>query len=158
MGRTLHRVAWELRPAAIDDLGVTAALANYTSEWSSRSGIEVDLHRTDRSLCGVPDEVRTTVFRVVQEALTNVVKHAAGATAVSIVIDRTDALLQLTIEDNGQGFDPAAIETGALRGLGLAGMRERLSLIQGELAIESSAGVGTSIFVRIKLPGSKAIA
>ena len=75
----------------------------------------------------------------------------AGATAVSIVIDRTDALLRLTIEDNGQGFDPAAAAT-------LAGMRERLSFIRGELAIESSARVGTSLFVRIKLQGPRVIA
>ena len=87
-----------------------------------------------------------------QEALTNVAKHAAGASAVSVVIDRADTTLQLTIEDNGQGIDgSSAAQKRRGGGLGLAGVRERLTLIGGELELESSAGAGTTIFARIPL-------
>jgi signal transduction histidine kinase len=152
MGKTLHRVAFELRPTSINELGLTAALTNYTSEWSARCGIEVDFHCADGSLERLSEEVSTTVYRVVQEALTNVLKHAATATAVSIISSRTQTMLRLTIEDDGGGFDPAAIgPPGRFNGLGLAGMRERLSLIGGELEVESSADSGTTIFIRIRL-------
>jgi two-component system, NarL family, sensor histidine kinase UhpB len=161
MGRTLHRVAWELRPASINELGLTAALANYASEWSVQSGIEVDFHCSDPDLDRHSEEIRTTLYRVVQEALTNVVKHAAGATAASITINRTGSVLRLVIEDNGAGFDPSALgrhSANALGGLGLAGMRERLSLIGGELKVESSVELGTTIFVRIELQPQEAMA
>jgi two-component system, NarL family, sensor histidine kinase UhpB len=152
MSHTLHRVAWELRPGSIDELGMRAALDDYTTEWSARSGIATDFHCAADDLIGLSNEVRTTIYRVVQEALTNVAKHARGATSVSIIVNRFDALLQLTIEDDGCGFDQSAKRGDSpLGGLGLAGMRERLSLIGGELAIESSPGAGTTIFVRIKL-------
>jgi len=160
MGRNLHRVAWELRPASIDELGLTAALANYASEWSAQSGIDIDFHCGDLGLDGHSEEVRTTLYRVVQEALTNIVKHAAGATAASITIDRANSILRLTIEDNGNGFDPMPINNhsgNVFSGLGLAGMRERLSLIGGELKIESSVGVGSTIFVRIELQRQRAM-
>jgi two-component system, NarL family, sensor histidine kinase UhpB len=161
MGRTLHRVAWELRPASINELGLTAALANYASEWSAQSGIEVDFHCSDPGLDRHPEEIRTTLYRVVQEALTNIVKHAAGATAGSITINRTDSVLRLVIEDNGAGFDSSALgqhSANALGGLGLAGMRERLSLIGGELKVESSVALGTTIFVCIELQPQGAMA
>jgi signal transduction histidine kinase len=154
MGRNLHRVAWELRPASINELGLTAALSNYASEWSAQSGIEVDFHCGEAGLDGHSEEVRTTLYRVVQEALTNIARHAAGATAASITINRANSILRLTIEDDGGGFDSMSINKhsgNAFGGLGLAGMRERLSLIGGELEIESSVGVGTTIFVRIEL-------
>jgi two-component system sensor histidine kinase UhpB len=153
MGRNLHRVAWELRPASINELGLTAALSNYASEWSAQSGIEVDFHCGDSGLDGHSEEVRTTLYRVVQEALTNIARHAAGATTASITINRANSILRLTIEDDGNGFDSMSgnKHSGkAFSGLGLAGMRERLSLIGGELEIESSVGVGTTIFVRIE--------
>jgi signal transduction histidine kinase len=154
VGQTLHHVAWELRPASIDELGLENAVANYIAEWSRQYGIEVDFHRSGATLDGISDEISTTLYRVVQEALTNVIKHAGSATAVSIVVERTSERLCLTIEDNGRGFDvvessfQATIRQG---GLGLAGMRERLTLIGAELEIESSIGVGTTIFARIPL-------
>jgi PAS domain S-box-containing protein len=159
MGKTLHRVAWELRPASIDELGLSSALTNYVADWSAQVGIEADFHCRDTRLDLLPEEVRTTVYRVVQEALTNIAKHATGTTAVSVVLDRSEGILRLTIEDDGHGFDPASPNERDRRGgLGIAGMRERLALIGGELVVESSVGVGTTIFARVPLEHERLIA
>ena len=152
IGKVLHRVAWELRPASIDELGLASALNNYVSEWGAQYDIEVDFYSGgDSKLNELSDEARTTIFRVAQEGLTNVAKHARGATSVSVVIELVNAMIQLVIEDNGCGFNTsAAVEhPDNHRGFGLAGMRERLSLLSGELEIESSIGAGTTIFARI---------
>ncbi len=155
MGKSLHHVAWELRPASIDELGLASALASYVSEWSEQYGIEADFHCRDAKLDELPEEMRTTIYRIVQEGLNNIAKHASETTTISVVIDRADAILQLTIEDNGGGFDVASqTELAGIRWrgrLGLAGMRERLSLIGGYLEIDSSIGIGTTIFVRIPI-------
>ncbi len=155
MGKALHRVAHELRPASIDELGLASALSTYISDWSAQFSIEADFHCRDRHIDDLPDDVRTTLYRVVQEALTNIAKHAPDASSVSIVLDRSDTTLQLTIEDDGRGFDPnAASEPGKRKkgaGLGHAGMRERLALIGGELEIESTVGLGTTIYARVPL-------
>jgi signal transduction histidine kinase len=160
MGKALHHVAWELRPASFDELGMASALADYISDWSERYDIAADFHCRDAKVDELSEEVRTTIYRVVQEALTNVNKHAPEARSISVVIDRSDATLRLTIEDDGGGFDPASKEPGNERrgGLGHAGMRERLALIGGQLEIESSAGVGTTLFVRIPLVVHEAVA
>ena len=159
MGKTLHRVAWELRPASIDELGLTSALSNYVSEWSRQYAIEADFLCRDPSLDQIAEEKRTAIYRIVQEALTNVAKHAAGVTEVSVVIDRAETTLQLTIEDNGRGIDGnSAAHARRGGGLGLAGVRERLTLIGGELELESSAGAGTTIFARIPLDNERLIA
>jgi two-component system sensor histidine kinase UhpB len=163
IGKSLHRIARELRPASIDELGLNSALANYVAEWSQQFGIVADFHRGDVDLDALTDEKRTAIYRIVQEALTNVAKHAREATSVSVLVGRSGSTLQLTIEDNGRGFDATAPSgnSGAhgglsgsqsgRRGLGVAGMRERLALIGGELEIESSSGIGTTVFARIPL-------
>jgi signal transduction histidine kinase len=137
---TIHHISTELRPAAIDGLGLANALANH-------------FHNGDSMLDDLPDETRITVYRIVGEALANVSKHAESATAVSIVISRERSRLQIAVEDNGCGFDTALPDRGTGRfpgaGLGLAGLRERLLLLGGELEIESSAGLGTTIFARL---------
>jgi signal transduction histidine kinase len=154
IGKTLHRVAWELRPASIDELGLASALANYIFEWSAQYRIEADFHCGEPGLDRLPEEIRTTIYRVVQEGLTNIAKHARQPAGVSIVIERVGATLRLLIEDDGCGFDasPAQERAGERNGsLGLAGMRERLALIGGELEIESSIGGGTTVLARIPL-------
>jgi two-component system sensor kinase FixL len=158
MDASLNRVARELRPSAIDDLGVARGLAEHIAGWSERFGIAVDYHCLNVDLDALPADVGTVVFRICQEALTNIAKHARGATDVGITVDRSDRMLRLTIEDNGSGFDPAAGPAAPRNGggLGIAGMRERLALIGGELLIESSLGVGTTIFVRIALETTEA--
>jgi signal transduction histidine kinase len=155
IAQTVHRISWELRPAAIDELGLASALANYASGWSTQFGIATDFHSGNADLDGLSDEIRMAIYRIVGEALTNVAKHARGASAVSIVLGCERSLLHLTIEDNGCGFDPAGVPTPAAKhadsGLGLAGMRERLALVDGELEVESSPGLGTTLFARIPL-------
>jgi signal transduction histidine kinase len=161
IGKVLHRVAWELRPASIDELGLASALNNYVSEWGAQYGIEVDFYNGgDPKLDKLSDEVRTIIFRVAQEGLTNVVKHARGVTSVSVIIECVNAMIQLVIEDNGCGFNTsAAVEhPDNHRGFGLAGMRERLSLLSGELEIESSIGAGTTIFARIPFKSERVTA
>ena len=108
IGKSLHRIARELRPASIDELGLNSALANYVAEWSQQFGIAADFHRGDVDLDTLTDEKRTAIYRIVQEALTNVAKHARGATSVSVLVGRSGSTLQLTIEDNGGGYDAAA--------------------------------------------------
>jgi two-component system, NarL family, sensor histidine kinase UhpB len=158
MGRTLHHIAWELRPASIDEVGLAGALSNYLSEWSAQFGIETDFHCDDTGIDALPDYSRTSIYRIVQECLTNIAKHAVGATLVSVVMERHDGVLQVMIEDNGSGFDIGAKGLGAKLapedkrpGLGLPGMNERLALIGGSLEIESSIGGGTTVFVRVPI-------
>ena len=145
LSQMLHRIAWELRPPSIDELGLTNALENYVADWGKKHGINADFHCTDPELDRRSNEIRTTVYRVIQEGLTNIARHARNATNVSVVIGVAELTLYLTIEDNGHGFDPS--ETSPR--LGLAGMRERLLLVGGRLAIESSESAGTTIFARI---------
>ena len=160
MGKTLHRIAWELRPPSIDELGLRKALASYIAEWSDQCGTEVDFHCDGANLDDVPDEIATAVYRVVQEGLTNIVKHARRPSDVSVVIRRTDATLQVIVEDNGCGFDVGAqaAKAGNHRGLGLDGMRERLALVGGTLDVETAPGAGTTIFARIILDGQRSAA
>jgi two-component system sensor histidine kinase UhpB len=161
MGQSLHHVAWELRPASFEELGMASAFAAYVSDWSDQYGIAADFHCRDAKIDDLAVEVRITLYRVLQEALTNVAKHAVDAKSVSVVIDRIDSTLRLTIEDDGGGFE--SISTSDVNherrgGLGHAGMRERLALIGGQIEIESSIGVGTTIYVRIPLVEREAVA
>jgi signal transduction histidine kinase len=160
LGKTLHRIAWELRPPAIDELGLRKALASYIADWGERCGTEVDFHCDDPNLDEVPSEIGTTVYRIVQEGLTNIVKHARGPSDVSVVIRRVGATLQVIIEDNGCGFDVGAMaaKPDGYGGLGLDGMRGRLILIGGTLEIESAVGAGTTLFARIALDGQRTAA
>ena len=126
IGKTLHRVAWQLRPASIDEVGLASALSNYISEWSMQYQIEGEFYCNDSNIDNLPDEIRTTIYRVVQESLTNVAKHAQRATAISVVVDRRDRRVRLTIDDNGCGFDVNVFdgqEAGRLGRFGLVGMR-----------------------------------
>jgi signal transduction histidine kinase len=160
MGKTLHRIAWELRPPSIEEMGLRKALASYIEDWGEQCDTEVDFHCDDSSVDRVPTEIGSAVYRVVQEALTNIVKHAQKPSSVSVVVRHVNSTLQVIIEDNGCGFDIAAIAaaSGRYRGLGLDGMRERLLLIGGTLDVESTVGAGTTIFARIPLDGQRSAA
>jgi signal transduction histidine kinase len=143
----VRRLAVELRPKVLDDFGLVAALERLTETFSEQTGIEVDFH----SALGetrLPSEVETALFRVVQEALTNVVKHA-GARRISVSVARRDGGVAAVIEDDGAGFDASATREG---GVGLLGMRERLALLDGRLEIESSERSGTTIVAEVPLP------
>jgi PAS domain S-box-containing protein len=148
--REIHRLAWELHPAALDDLGLEAALRRYTIEWSEHSGIPVDFHCPGNETGRLPLDLETALYRVTQEALTNVLKHTK-AKRVGVLLERRRGHVSLIVEDDGAGFDPsAAFQAGGTRGrLGLLGMKERVTLAGGTIEIESSGGAGTTVIVRV---------
>ncbi len=151
----VRSLAVELRPLALDDLGLVIALSNYVEQWSARAHVAVDLHLSELDGVHLPLVVETTLYRLVQEALNNVRKHAQ-AFEVSVIIERRANEVRLIVEDDGVGFtipDPT-LPTNLLQ-LGLIGMQERVMILGGALAIESSLGSGTTIFVRIPLPIAK---
>jgi signal transduction histidine kinase len=139
----VRRLATELRPATLDDFGLAPALERLTALVSGRSGLDIQLNTS--SSVALPPEHETALYRIVQEALTNIVKHA-DATSVSIVVMNIGDTVRAVIEDNGTGFDPANVRQGAL---GLAGMRERVSLIGGRFEIESAPGSGTTLLIEL---------
>ena len=141
-------LAWELRPAALDDLGLAAALANFVREWSKHFGIPADFHTTGMDAERPSPEAETNLYRIAQEALNNTFKHA-GATRADVLLERRDGSVVLIIEDDGIGFDPKDKAEEGDRGLGLLGMGERAALIGGELEIESTPNGGTTIFARV---------
>jgi signal transduction histidine kinase len=142
----VRRLAVELRPKALDDFGLVAALERLVQTFTDATGIETQV-QTSLGEGRLPAEVETTLYRVVQEALTNVVKHA-GARNVSIVLRRRDGSAMAVVEDDGEGFDPKNVPDS---GLGLLGMRERISLVDGRLDIESSPATGTTVVVEVPL-------
>src|SRR5207248_10811786 len=144
----VRRLAVELRPKALDDFGLVAALERLAQTFSEATGIAAQLHASFRDE-RLPPEVETTLYRIVQESLTNVVKHA-GARNVSVVVMRRDSAATAIVEDDGEGFDPGDVREG---GVGLIGMRERVALLDGRLEIESSRESGaTTILVEVPLP------
>jgi two-component system sensor histidine kinase UhpB len=151
LGGELNRMAWELRPMALDDLGLRSAIAHYLEEWSERARLHVDLEIAldERRL---PAAVETVLFRVLQEAITNVVKHS-GADRVGVVLEAMDGEVRLIVEDNGRGFalDSHAAHALGLKHLGLLGMRERLALVGGRLEVESAPGDGTTVYVCVPI-------
>jgi PAS domain S-box-containing protein len=151
--RDLHRVALELRPAALDDLGLANALRSLVESWSARCGIAADLEPGQYAARGVPSDIETTLYRIVQEALNNVAKHS-GARHVSIILRHTSSHAQVIVEDDGRGFDAeSTLHAAKVRGrLGLVGMRERLVLVGGALEVESAPGRGTTLLVRVPIP------
>ena len=141
----VRRLAVELRPSALDDFGLVAALERLTGSFAEQTGIAVDF-QTAVAEERLPEEVETAIYRIVQESLTNVVKHAR-ARRVSILLARKDGAVKAEVEDDGQGFDPAE-HTG---GSGLVGMRERLALLGGRLAVESAPDRGTTVAAEVPL-------
>jgi signal transduction histidine kinase len=141
----VRRLAVQLRPKALDDFGLVPALERLVQTFSESSGISVDLE-AQLGEERLPNDVETTVYRIVQEALTNVVKHAE-ASRVSILLVQRDATVTAVVEDDGRGFDSAAVRDDSL---GLEGMRERAELHDGRMTIETAPGSGTTL--RIELP------
>jgi len=150
--RDLHRVALELRPAALDDLGLVKAIATLIRSWSDRCRIEVDFAVDGYKSTGVSSEIQTALYRIIQEALNNVAKHSS-AKRVSIVLSRTTNHVQAIIEDHGRGLDAAAARRRAKgrKRLGLIGIEERLGALNGRLQIESSPGRGATLIVRVPI-------
>jgi PAS domain S-box-containing protein len=145
---TVHRFARDLRPAMLDDLGLIPALESYLKDFTQQTGLEVNL-KTDAGVEELGSSGRTVLYRVAQEALTNVVRHAR-ATRVDISIQKHDGIHSMVITDNGQGFaeDGASLDKGSNR-LGLLGMRERVEIIGGTFCVASVPGQHTTVLVEI---------
>ncbi|HET9224572.1 MAG TPA: chemotaxis protein CheB [Roseiflexaceae bacterium] len=150
IGREVRTLALHLRPPALDDLGLAATLANYVEQWSARVLVAVDFHSIGMEERRLPSSIETALYRVAQEALTNVLKHAQ-ATSVSLIVERREETARMIIEDDGMGFDVAAARRSAHteQRLGLVGMEERVAQLGGTLTLESAPGHGTTVFVRI---------
>lgn len=144
-----HLLAWELRPPALDNLGLRAALEQYLKEWSRSTGVRADFaSRGLNNLEHLDKVVETTLYRVVQEALNNVNRHS-GAELVSVLLERMDGNVTAIVEDNGHGFDVESVTSGNSERLGLIGMRERIELVGGSLTIESTPEQGTTVYARV---------
>jgi signal transduction histidine kinase len=146
---TLHdvrRLAVELRPKALDDFGLVPAIERLAETFTEQTDVEVHVEAAlgETRLAG---EVETALYRIVQEALTNVIKHA-NATTVSVVLTRRGDGIAVVIEDDGRGFDPEADHDERL---GLLGMRERIALVGGRLSVESGEERGTTVAVEVPL-------
>jgi two-component system CheB/CheR fusion protein len=151
LGREIHQLAYELRPAALDELGLTRALSGYLDTWAERSGSAVEFFSSGIEEPRLPRMVETTLYRVVQEAVNNVFKHAS-AKSVSVSVERRGDSVLAIVEDDGAGFDPELANNQSPPRLGIAGMRERAAIVGGNLTVESSAGGGTTVRLQLKLP------
>jgi signal transduction histidine kinase len=155
-GHEIHALAFQLRPLALDELGLPRALSGLLDSWQSRTGITVDFVSAGLDEVRLPSPVETTIYRIVQEAMTNVYKHAS-ATSVSVSLERRGDSVTAIVEDDGQGFEGDLLGRGSdERRIGIAGMRERAELVDGTLTIESSPGKGTTVRVRVPLPRTNA--
>ena len=148
--RFVRNVSSSLRPAALD-MGIQSALEWLVDEFTGHAGIACTLHTMDRDIA-LDDASGTTIFRIVQESLTNVARHAA-ATRVTVTLDRYGDFCRVTVRDNGKGFDPRQPRKTSL---GLIGMRERVLMAGGDIDIDSAPGTGTVVVVRVPT-GSDAV-
>jgi light-regulated signal transduction histidine kinase (bacteriophytochrome) len=150
-GQEVNHLAWEIRPTALDDLGLQTAFEQYLEEWSERSSLAFDLHLT---LSGrrLPNTVETALYRCLQEAIRNVVKHAE-ASRVGVILEASGDEVRLIVEDDGKGFvwESAGKPAAPSSRLGLLGVRERLALVGGALEVESSPGEGTTLLIHVPL-------
>ncbi|HTV00476.1 MAG TPA: ATP-binding protein [Luteitalea sp.] len=149
MDRSIDGLTWELRPAALDHLGLLPALFKFVSDWSERFGVPVEFEDDGESRRLSPD-VEANVYRLAQEALHNVAKHAA-ASRVRVTLSFGESEIQFSIEDDGRGFDPAAAASAG-DGIGLISMRERAALIGGHIEIRSGVGSGTIVALSVPTP------
>jgi signal transduction histidine kinase len=148
----VHNLALELRPRLLDDLGLLAALRHYLGEFRDRFYMPVDLQVVGMGDGRLPSRVETALYRIAQEALTNVAKHAQ-AHNVGVLLENRGSSMVLIVEDDGKGFDVSQVMSAHVneKNLGLYGMRERASLLDGTLTIESAPETGTSVFAEISL-------
>jgi two-component system, NarL family, sensor histidine kinase DevS len=142
----VRRLAVELRPAALDDFGLVPAVERLRDIVEEQAEITVDV-QSELSDARLPADTETALYRIAQEAFTNVLKHAA-ASRVTVRLGRRGEMVTLVVHDDGKGFDPTDVRDGSL---GLEGMRERVALLGGRLTIESSVGAGTMLKVEVPI-------
>jgi PAS domain S-box-containing protein len=152
LAQEVHTLARNLRPTALDDLGLPTALANYVEEWSERSQVAADFHSNGLLARRLPPHIETAVYRIVQEALTNILKHTRS-TNVSVIVEYRGGRVLTIVEDNGGGFDVEKVLRNPVgeRRLGLLGMQERVTLLGGSLKIESTPSSGTTVLASIPI-------
>jgi len=146
---TMHDLALELRPSVLDDLGLVAAIERYAGECQRRFNLRVDCRAVGFDGRRLPPAVEAALYRITQEALTNVARHS-GARQASVLLEWDDGQVRLLVEDNGCGFDTSLARQE--RKLGLYGMEERATLIGGTFHIESEPGLGTTVVVQVAAP------
>jgi len=152
--REIGFLAWEMRPTELDVLGLEGALVSFIQEWSAQYNIEVEFHsNVDPSAARnnpLPTDVDLNLYRILQESLNNIMKHAR-AHKVDVLVHRRAGEISLVVEDDGIGFEVGNGSGDVSGGLGLTGMRERAALLGGALEIESRKGKGTTILVRMPI-------
>lgn len=149
--REVHRLAVELRPTVLDDMGLIPAIERYIQNYSSAYNLDVDFHRQGKAEARLPGEVETALYRIVQEALTNIARYAK-AENVSVLLDTKDDGVKLIIDDDGIGFNYDQIAQSDTH-LGIAGMTERTHLLGGTFHIETEPHQGTTLYIFLPLKG-----
>jgi signal transduction histidine kinase len=150
MVKQVHYLTLELRPSSLDDLGLFASIAVFVEHWTARFGISADFHNTVKEEFSAGSLIESMVYRIVQEALMNVAKHA-GATQVDVIIQKHKGQLIVLIEDNGCGFSVDSVLhcSDQQTCLGIQGMIERANMVGGTLEFDSQEGTGTTVILRI---------
>jgi two-component system CheB/CheR fusion protein len=150
LSEDLRNISHTLHPAIVEDLGLLIAIRSMARNFSERTGLPVRFQTSGDIPRDIPLDAATAIYRIAQEALRNVEKHA-GETAVTVTLQGTEREVCLEITDAGHGFDPNAFDRGDGAGLGLTSMRERAYLVRGVLSVVSAAGAGTKVEVRVPL-------
>ncbi len=147
----VHRLAWKMRPSILDDYGLESALRRYIEETARTTSLQLGYKQIPPEGFGrLPSWLEVTLYRIAQEGITNVIRHAE-ATQASLILIRSDSEIRLLVEDNGRGFNPTEIVPSSEHGLGLLGMQERTSLCGGSFNVESGKNRGTTVRVSIPL-------
>jgi PAS domain S-box-containing protein len=151
-------LAWELRPASLDDLGLPEAAKAFLDEWSHNYKISSEFNIRGFAKKRLTNEAETQLYRIMQEALNNVAKHA-NASRVNVLLEWSKTNVRLIVEDNGKGFDVSRSTSASTsgRGLGLLGMSERAALVGGHVEIESARGKGTTVFTSVPAVAAKSL-
>lgn len=144
----IRSLAHAMRTPSLDVLGLDVTLAGLCKEFGERTGLTIHYHGAD--LPPLPEMVAISLYRVVQEALTNVARHA-DARNVTVTLEQEEGAVLLTVQDDGQGFDAQGVLVGASNGIGLAGLNERMETLGGSLSVHSEPGAGARLTARVPL-------
>ena len=147
----VRKIIFDLRPMALDDLGLFPTLRKFVQEMSKREDLPIELNLRGRER-RLPSGLEVAIFRLVQEALNNVIKHSK-ANQVEVFVEYQDAFIRVLVKDNGVGFDQVKVEKEKGR-FGLMGMKERVQLLEGDMEIESTENVGTNVIVNVPIKES----
>jgi signal transduction histidine kinase len=154
----VRRISVDLRPPLLDEVGLVSALRAYLQSQAGVSGVAIQLHAAeppDDTPARLPADHEIACFRIVQEAITNVLRHA-GARRVDVRVARSARCVSLSIQDDGRGFDPVTLDEAAARGhLGVPGMRERILARGGQFRLTSAPGRGTTVEVELDVPAAR---